>query len=392
MDNAYTHTKQSRRVLPVLIIALVLTCLITFPFAFNLTYSLPGSQADRTLTYTSGSLTWDSAAEINPDGSIKLSLFKADYGNVSSSNGDALVAPATANTQNIRLLNTANNPIEYTAVLYRTDDSGVPIQARLVDENATDTTTYTLPQGLSDENVVQAISGITAANTVDMVGIDWDWAYDAQGSNGVEGAGSSAGSGTGENALVQTAADSAGDSTADGAGATNANAAASSELASDEVDTILGNFGEFTTVEYGVYLTVSDTTYVPPDSGGGDNDNNNNDANASDNSAAGGSSSSSSSSSNIIAPKTGDNIPLLIVFIIALVALITLIVLLIINRYYKRKSANGAHSMVARTDANSTHSAGTPSAAGANELNATNAKNDASASQTSTSPKGASKK
>lgn len=59
------RTKAHSGVLATVIAVLAIAVLITFPYAFNLTWSLPGAESDRTLTYSTGKLTWDSAADID---------------------------------------------------------------------------------------------------------------------------------------------------------------------------------------------------------------------------------------------------------------------------------------------------------------------------------------
>ena len=69
--------KIRREILTVLIVVLFAAALITFPYAFNLTWAMPGADMDRTLTYRTGSLTWDSDAEIDANGVIRLSMFRS---------------------------------------------------------------------------------------------------------------------------------------------------------------------------------------------------------------------------------------------------------------------------------------------------------------------------
>ena len=89
------HRTKAHSGVPATVIAvLAIAVLITFPYAFNLTWSLPGAESDRTLTYSTGKLTWDSAADIDANGVIRLSMFRSDYDGVSAGNGHNVIAPA----------------------------------------------------------------------------------------------------------------------------------------------------------------------------------------------------------------------------------------------------------------------------------------------------------
>lgn len=216
--------RSRRGVLTTLIVLLFAAALITFPYAFNLTWSSPA--ADRTLTYTVGSLTWDSAAKIDKNGVIQLSMFDSGYDNVKSADGGNVVAPGTRKTTNILLKNTVSGSIRYTAVLYRLDNTDVPIVAGLTGPAVTN---YYLPKGVKEEQVVSAVGGTVNGGSVKTLDISWNWDFfkDAEG---------------------------------------------------DERDTMLGNKSPADKVEYGLYIVVEDDNYygggginnclvVPPKSG-----------------------------------------------------------------------------------------------------------------------------
>ena len=163
-------------ILAVLVAVLAIAVLITFPYAFNLTWSLPGADSDRTLTYSTGKLTWDSAADIDSNGVIRLSMFRSDYGNVAAENGENVIAPGTEKTTRVRLLNTAGGSIRYTAVLYRLDETDVPVQAGLAGTDLA-VTNYTLPNGVTKDQVVGAVGGALSGTSVKTVDVDWKWDY-----------------------------------------------------------------------------------------------------------------------------------------------------------------------------------------------------------------------
>lgn len=161
-----------RGALAVLLLAVVLT----FPYALNPTWSLPGEEAERTLTYTTGKLTWDSSAAIDKDGAIRLSMFRPEYTNVASGDGGNVVAPGTDNHTKIRLRNAGGNPISYKAVLYRLDETQVPLAARLT--GAEPTVSYGLPAGVENDQVIQAVGGELKGSSVKVLDIDWLWDFE----------------------------------------------------------------------------------------------------------------------------------------------------------------------------------------------------------------------
>ena len=163
-------------ILATLVAVLAIAVLITFPYAFNLTWSLPGADSDRTLTYSTGKLTWDSAADVDSAGVIQLSMFRSDYDNVSAENGENVIAPGTEKTTRIRLLNKASGSVRYTAVLYRLDNTDVPIQAGLTGTDAA-ITGYTLPAGVTKDQVIGAVGGDLNGTSVKTVDVDWKWDY-----------------------------------------------------------------------------------------------------------------------------------------------------------------------------------------------------------------------
>lgn len=219
--------RSRRGVLTTLIVLLFAAALITFPYAFNLTWSSPA--ADRTLTYTVGSLTWDSAAKIDKNGVIQLSMFDPGYDNVKSADGENVVAPGTGKTTQILLKNTVSGSIRYTAVLYRLDKTDVPIAAGLTGPDPA-VKDYYLPNGVAAEQVVSAVGGTVNGGSVKTLDISWNWEFSKGNDKG------------------------------------------------DERDTMLGNKSPADEVEYGLYIVVEDDNYygggginnclvVPPKSG-----------------------------------------------------------------------------------------------------------------------------
>ena len=197
-------------------VALFVIAVLTFPYAFNTSWAAPANDASRTITYASGDLTWDSAAEIDEDGAIVLSMFKDAYTTTASSNGDKIVAPTTQNSTSICLKNDSADNITYTAVLYRLDDTNLPVNAKL--KGGQDTSDYTLPESVSADQVVSAVTDNMSASTLSNIDINWAWNYET--------------------------------STAEGT--------------TDEADTTASSLEDAPKVKYGFYVVVSDDEYVPP--------------------------------------------------------------------------------------------------------------------------------
>ena len=169
--------KANRRkgILAMLIAVLFVAALITFPYTFNLTWALPSTDSDRTLTFAAGKLTWDTDAQIDENGVIKLGMFKSEYENVKSNDGENIVAPGTENSTSIRLLNSSPNEISYTAYLYRIDKTGVPIDASLT--CGVEAKDYAVPSNIDANSLVSVRSGSVGKSSVSVLNVDWEWGY-----------------------------------------------------------------------------------------------------------------------------------------------------------------------------------------------------------------------
>lgn len=174
-------SKQRSWLLPTVLILFILE-VITFPFVLDFTWAGRSETTDRTLTYTQGKLTWDSAANIDANGVAELSLFDSIYQNENAGSGDKVVAPGTDGVSIVRLKNSVSGAISYTAVLYRirsTDE--LPVKVTLSGESFTDTDIYTLPEGVNDADVIRAVSGTVGGGLIQDFDIDWSWRlYDSE--------------------------------------------------------------------------------------------------------------------------------------------------------------------------------------------------------------------
>ncbi len=312
-------TTSKRTMFTIFIVILAAIALFTFPYAFNLTWSLPGANSDRTLTYTTGSLVWDSSASINPDGTICLSMFDKSYNNTKSQNGDNVVSPGNQNQTNIRLLNASGNEIEYSAVLYRLDSNNAPISASLTSSGeAQSTEDYILPPGVSQNQTIDAIGGKASASSAELMSVNWNWDY-------------------------------------------------SKNQPTDEIDTQVGNDQDGQDVKYGVFIVVSEIEPEPtprpdtnPDTDGSDSADNTTGADDSSSDGTGsstgssagagtGSSSttgtSSSSSAKKVLPTTGDNTNMILLFACAIVAMFAMILLAQANRRSNKQEQAHAQAL-----------------------------------------------
>lgn len=168
--------KTTRWLLPVVLILFMLQVL-TLPWVLGLTYPGRNETPDHVLTYTKGSLTWDSATNIGENGAAELHLFDAIYNNTKSEDGANIVAPGTDGFHIVRLKNGITDSVNYTAVLYRISTSeSLPIEASLTGQ-FTDTDTYPLPDGVSADQVVRAVSGTVQGGEILDFDISWLWAF-----------------------------------------------------------------------------------------------------------------------------------------------------------------------------------------------------------------------
>lgn len=124
--------------------------LIMLPFAFGVTYASGNLHPEHTLTYTTGTLTWDGDTPVLSDGTAQLSLFDAAYLHVAADNGEKVVAPGTEAQATVRL-------------------SG---------DGLTDTERYTLPEGVSANAVIRAVTGSVRGSGIQDLDIGWLWLFE----------------------------------------------------------------------------------------------------------------------------------------------------------------------------------------------------------------------
>ena len=145
----------------------------------KLTYAVPAERPEHILTYRTGSLVWDKAASVRPDGSAELSFFETLYKNVNADNAEKVLAPGTEKDSVIRFKNDTNNEITYTAVLYSlTTSQKLDIGATISGDGFSDISRYTLPEGVRKETVVRAVGGSLAAKKLQDFDINWFWNFE----------------------------------------------------------------------------------------------------------------------------------------------------------------------------------------------------------------------
>ena len=161
------------------VLALLLAQLLLLPAALGMTYASGGTRPEHVLTYTTGRLTWDSATATDPQGAARLALFRRDYDNVASADRQRVVAPGTSGETVVRLKNDTNRTVYYTAVLYeKKTNAALPVTSALTGEAFADTTSYVLPDGVDEGQVVRAVSGTVGGNQRQDFSILWSWLFE----------------------------------------------------------------------------------------------------------------------------------------------------------------------------------------------------------------------
>lgn len=161
-----------------MVLILFVLAIITLPFVMGITYSGRSEAPNHVLTYTEGQLTWDSATNVNANGVAELSLFDAVYPNVQSQDGRNVVAPGTEGFSIVRLKNSVEGDVKYTAVLYRIyNNEELPVKADLNTEGHTTAASYSLPQGVEESQVIRAVEGTVRGGEIKDFDISWLWAY-----------------------------------------------------------------------------------------------------------------------------------------------------------------------------------------------------------------------
>ena len=177
---AYMNRTEKLRewVFPAMLILFILQ-VILLPVMIGLTYAVPAERPEHILTYRTGSLAWDKATSVRPDGSAELSFFETLYKNVNADNAEKVLAPGTEKDSVVRLKNDTNKEITYTAVLYSLSTSpDLDIGATLSGDGFSDTDRYALPKSIKKEAVIRAVGGKLDAKKLQDFDINWFWNFE----------------------------------------------------------------------------------------------------------------------------------------------------------------------------------------------------------------------
>ena len=175
---------------PAILILFILQVML-LPVVIGLTYAVPAERPEHILTYRTGSLVWDKATSVRPDGSAELTFFETLYQNVNADNAEKVLAPGTEKDSVVRLKNDTNKEIAYFAALYSLSTSPeLDIGASLSGNGFSDTSRYTLPESIKKETVVRAVGGKLDAKKLQDFDINWFWSFEdganADGRDGID--------------------------------------------------------------------------------------------------------------------------------------------------------------------------------------------------------------
>ena len=205
--------KRINRMLP--IIALSMLALALVLAIVGHTYAANSSETPiHVLNYDTGRLYWAQGSErIDENGIYQLSLFDSLP---TGDDGEKIISPGDSYINTVELRNKTGHEVTYTAVLYKISKDNVPIVTDISNISPLHNTDfYTLPDGVTSENVVRAVSGEIGPYALQSIQIDWQWEFSVSDEQ-------------------------------------------------DEIDTALGNL-EYSDVLMGVWITVTDAITANPE-------------------------------------------------------------------------------------------------------------------------------
>lgn len=171
--------KRNRWLLPTLLILFILE-IITLPLMMFLTYAGRAETPQHLITFANQKLTWDENTIVHDNGMAELSFFSQYYQNVNSENEDNVFAPGTEQLTTIRLLNNSSETIKYTAVAYMIKESEIlPLYGKMEAPGSTPTDSYPLPEGVTEADVLNAVTGTVDAKSIRDFDIDWYWVFES---------------------------------------------------------------------------------------------------------------------------------------------------------------------------------------------------------------------
>ena len=174
-----TVKKHNRWLLPTLLILFILV-IITLPLMMFLTYAGRAESPSHLITFANEKLTWDENTVVHDDGVAELSFFSQYYQNVNSENEDNVFAPGTDQLTTIRLLNNSSDTIKYTAVAYMIKEcETLPLYGRMDAPGSSSTNSYPLPEGVTEADVLNAVTGTVDGKNIKDFDISWYWVFES---------------------------------------------------------------------------------------------------------------------------------------------------------------------------------------------------------------------
>ncbi|MBO4562712.1 MAG: hypothetical protein J5772_03785 [Clostridia bacterium] len=173
-----TEKRKNRWLLPTVLILFILE-VITLPLILMLTYAGRAESPDHLLTFADEKLTWDANTPVQDNGIAELSFFSRYYQNVQSENEDNVFAPGTELETLIRLKNDSGDKITYIALAYMKKESDIlPIEADMEAPGSSPTDEYPLPEGVTRDQVLRAVTGTVDSKAIQDFNIDWFWTFE----------------------------------------------------------------------------------------------------------------------------------------------------------------------------------------------------------------------
>ena len=170
--------RTNRWLLPTALILFILE-MITLPLVVILTYAGRAEGPDHLLTFANQKLTWDENTVVHDDGVAELSFFSQFYQNVNSENEDNVFAPGTEKLTVIRLKNESSEPAKYIALAYMIKECDIlELYGRMEAPGATPTDEYPLPEGVTRDQVLDAVTGTVDSKGIQDFDIDWYWIFE----------------------------------------------------------------------------------------------------------------------------------------------------------------------------------------------------------------------
>ena len=165
------------------VLILFLLLVVTVPFMAGITYAGSGEAPNHVLTYTPGTLKWESGIapiaidEIQPDGALELNLFGEE------------ISPGSSGGTRVRLQNNAGGTVEYTVVLYKKSNNPALKETIQVSLEPYTASVYSrsgepqvpqipLPEGVSGDDVAITSLGSLKGKEIQEFTLTWNWEFE----------------------------------------------------------------------------------------------------------------------------------------------------------------------------------------------------------------------